>query len=141
MRLFSNKRYVCSLALLFLSLAIYACGPRENPESLSDLGESSPVPVAEWQYMDLPVSLGNIRPYTSNENWFYAASPHNYSQEKQCFEWHVYRGEITDEYEPRPYVVHEGTRLITLLADREDNCYLFFIDMNHRGTLVKYNTD
>lgn len=141
MRLFSNKRYVCGLALLFLSLTIYACGHKENPESLSDSGESGPVPVAEWQYMDLPVSLGNIRKYTSNENWFYAASPHNYNREKQCSEWHVYRGEIADEYEPQPYVVHEGNNLITLLADREDNCYLFFTDMSKKGTLVKYNAD
>lgn len=141
MRLFGNKRYVCGLALLFLSLTIYACGRNENPESLSDSGESGPVPVAQWQYMDLPVSLGNIRKYTSNENWFYAASPHNYNREKQCSEWHVYRGEIADEYEPRPYVVHEGYNLITLLADREDNCYLFFADMSQKGTLVKYNAD
>lgn len=139
MRLFGNKRYVCGLALLFLSLTMYACGHRENPESLSDAGESGPVPVAQWQYMGLPVSLGNIRKYTSNENWFYAASPLNYDREKQCSEWHVYRGEIADEYEPRPYVVHEGNLLTTLLADREDNCYLFFTDMSHKGTLVKYN--
>ncbi|MDE5748465.1 MAG: hypothetical protein K2I21_12940, partial [Acetatifactor sp.] len=141
MRLFSNKRYVCGLALLFLSLTIYACGRNENPESTSTAEESGPVPVAEWQYMDLPVSLGNIRKYTSNENWFYAASSHNYSIEKQCAEWHVYRGEIADEYEPQPYVVHEGNNLITLLADREDNCYLFFADMSKKGTLVKYNAD
>lgn len=59
--------------------------------------------------MGLPASLGNIRKYTSNENWFYAASPLNYDREKQCSEWHVYRGEITDEYEPRPYVREANT--------------------------------
>lgn len=136
-----KKQFICLLVLMFLSFALCSCGLREKPEPV--LEESGPVPVAQWQCMDLPVSLGNISYYTSNENWFYAASPRNYDREKKCSEWHVYRGEIADEYEPRPYVVyvHEGYRLITLLADREDNCYLFFTDMNHRGMLVKYNAD
>lgn len=136
-----KKQYICCLAMFFLSIVLYSCGLREQPESIASIEEGGPVPVAEFRYMELPVPLEAIRIYSSNENYFYAATSEGYDQEKQCGEWHVYRGEIAEEYDPQPYIVYEGNDLIVLLADREDNCYLFFARYGEEGTLVKYNAN
>ena len=128
------------LLLVFLLAVLCSCGRGNSAESDVDFRENAQVPVAEFQDMKLPVPLGLFRLYTSNEEWFYAVSP-RYDKEKQMGCWYIYRGRIADEWEAEEYVAREGYNLLTLLADREDNCYLYMQAGNGNFFLEKYNVD
>jgi len=133
-----QKRYC--LFLLLLSLALYACGPRETEEPVADSVQDGPVPVAEFQEMRMPVPLEEIWRYTFNEDWLYAADP-RYDREKKQSRWYVYRSRVADEFEAEEYIVREGASLQALLADGEDNCYLFMREESGNFFLEKYDAE
>lgn len=136
-----NKQYIYWLVLFIISLTLYSCGLRERPESISPVYENGSVAVAEFRYMELPVPLEAIKTYTSSEKWLYAVGVERYERDKQPGVWCVYRGEISDEFEPQPYIIYDGNSLVSMLVDRDDNCYLFFTDSGGEGTLLKYNAN
>lgn len=136
---YKTKQRIYCLLLLFLSLVMYSCGLQETDEFASDFEEDASVPVAQFQDMRMPVPMERFRLYTFNENWFYAASP-GYDFEKQQSRWYVYRGRVADEFEPEEYITREGV-LWVLLADREDNCYLFARENSGNFILEKYDVD
>lgn len=129
-----KKLGVC-LFFLLLSLALCSCGAGE---AALDLEEEQLVPVAEFLDMRMPVPLERIRSYAYSENWFYAAGSRHVG-EKQTVCWSVYRGRIADEFEAEEYVAREGKALLVLLADREDNCYLFMRGEDGDFFLEKYD--
>lgn len=128
------------LFLVFLLVTMCSCGRGKTTESDADFREDAQVPVAEFQDMNLPVPLGTFRLHTFNEEWFYAVNP-RYDKEKQMGCWYIYRGRIADEWEAEEYVARDGYNLLTLLADREDNCYLYMQAENGTFFLEKYNVD
>ena len=65
------SRGTCCLLLVLLSLAMYSCGLRENPESISISEEDELVPVAQFFDFRLPVPFYRIPLYTFNDDWFY----------------------------------------------------------------------
>lgn len=134
-----KQRKYC-LLLLLLSLTLYSCGLHGTGESDLGLEGDETVPVARFQDMRMPVPLDRFRQYTFNEDWFYAASP-KYDREKQQSCWYIYRGRVTDEFQPEEYIEREGYNLLALLADREDNCYLFMQDKGRSFSLEKYDAD
>lgn len=136
---YKPKQRIYCLLLLFLSLVMYSCGLRETEESVSDFEEEATVPVAQFQDMRLPVPMGWFQHYTFNEDWFYVTSS-EYDREMQQIRWCVYRGRVADEFEPEKYITREGV-LRALLADREDNCYLFMRENSGGFFLEKYDVD
>jgi len=133
------KQKLGGLFLLLLPWIMCSCGQGEVSESGPDCTGDVLVPVAEFQDMKLPVPLDAFRLYAFNDEWFYVASS-RYDKEKQTSCWYVYRGRVADEWEEEKYVVREGYHLLALLADREDNCYLYMQEENGGFFLEKYNT-
>lgn len=133
-----EKQKICCLLLLFLSLIMCSCGREEVSEAGPDFDGDALVPVAEFQDMKLPVPLEAFRVYTFNEKWFYAASP-EYDREKQNGCWYIYRGRVANEFTAEEYVAREGYNLLTLLADQEDNCYLYMQEEKGSFSLEKYD--
>ena len=136
---YKTKQSIYCLLLLFLSLVMYSCGLREKEKPVSDFEEDALVPVAQFQDMRMPAPMSSFRLYTFNEDWFYAPSP-KYDFETQQNSCCVYRGRVADEFEPEEYIIREGY-LRALLADREDNCYLFMRENSGGFFLEKYDVD
>lgn len=135
-----GKRRTGFLFLVFLLVIMCACGRGKTTESDADSGEDAQVPVAEFQDLKLPVPLGTFRFYTFNKEWFYAVSV-RWDMDKQKGFWCIYRGQIADDWEAEEYVVREDYTLLTLLADQEDNCYLYMRAGDGTFFLEKYNVD
>lgn len=137
---FWAKQGTCRPFLVFLLVMMCACGREQDIESDANLEADAQVPVAEFQDMKLPVPLDTFRFYTSNAEWFYAVSV-SYDREKQKSCWNIYRGRVADEWEAQEYVTKEDHELLTLLADRQGNCYLYMRAENGTFFLEKYNAD
>ncbi len=127
--------------MLILSMTMYSCGLRENPESVLSERDDTIVPVAAFQDMDLPVPLSSFRAYTFNNRWFYAAAPTSFDRETQRGRWSVYRGPAADVFEPEIIAESEGGNLLALLADRQDNFFLFMQQGTENYSLTKYDND
>ena len=134
------SRGTCCLLLVLLSLAMYSCGPRENPESISISEEDELVPVAQFFDFRLPVPFYRIPLYTFNDDWFYFIIG-MYDQEKQGLRLDIYRNDLFGEFEPELYVERIGRYSITLLADRKSNCVLFSQEEDGSFSLKKYDGD
>ncbi len=135
---YGAKLRICGLFLFFLSLTICACGRGESPGDVQNTEGDVLVPVAEFQDMKLPVPLEAFRLYTCNDEWFYAVGL-QYDSEKHKGCWYIYRGRAADEFVAEKYVAREGSNLLTLLADREDCCYLYMQEKNGDFFLEKYD--
>ena len=135
------KQRGCCLLLLLLSMALYSCGLRENPESVLHEEEDTVVPVATFQDMDFPVPLSAFRAYAFNDRWFYAAIVVSYDREAQRGHWCIYRSPAADDFEPEIHVESEAGNLLALLADRQDNCFLFMEQGTEKYSLEKYDGD
>lgn len=137
---YKTKQRIYCMCLLLMFLMMCSCGLQETEESIPDFDEASLVPVAQFQEMRIPVPLERFRHYTFNEDWFYAAG-FEYDMEKQKICWHIYRGRMANEFEAEEYIAREGYSLQILLADREDNCYLFMREKSGSFLLEKYDVD
>lgn len=134
------SRGTCCLLLVLLSLAMYSCGLRENPESISISEEDELVPVAQFFDFRLPVPFYRIPLYTFNDDWFYFIIG-MYDQEKQGLRLDIYRNDLFGEFEPELYVERIGRYSITMLADRKSNCVLFSQEEDGSFSLKKYDGD
>ncbi len=134
----TKQRRYC-LLLLILSMVMYSCGLRENPESVLNEREDTIVPVAAFQDMDLPVPLSTFRAYTFNSSWFYAAAVTCFDRETQRGRWTVYRSPVADSFEPEIYAESEGGNLLALLCDRQDDCFLFMERGTQNYTLERFD--
>ncbi len=133
-----NCKVKWGIFILFLSLIICSCGQGTPTESESEIAQDALVPVAVFHDLKLPMSLERFRAYAFSEKRFYAASP-QYDRESQTSCWHVYRIPVADEFMAEEYVTQEGDNLLALLADREENCYLYMQGKSGNFFLEKYN--
>ncbi len=135
---YKTKQSGYCLFLSVMSLILYSCGWQGTGESGLGPEEDAAVPVAQFQDMSMPVPLDWFSNYTFNEEWFYAASP-RYDRDKQQSCWYIYRGRVADEFQAEEYIAREGYNLRTLLADKEDHCYLFMQEEGMCFSLEKYD--
>lgn len=129
------------LVILFLTLAMYSCGLREETDSAPGSGGNEPVPVAQFHDLRVPTTLEHFRAYTFNENWLYLVKSRvcNPGQVGLC--WDIYKNDVFGEFDPQVYVSGVEGSPITLLADRENNCVLLCQEENGKLSLEKYDED
>lgn len=135
------------IILLVILALLPACGLRDTPESVSgDDKQEEIVPVAEFHDMRLSTALNYFGGYTCSEDWLYCTARKRSGSETmqeliQRNVWVVYKNGIYDAFEPQVYFEREGGLPLVLLADRENNFFMFCQDNNGEFSLEKYDAE
>lgn len=136
-----KRRTVC-LLLLIMILVTSSCGLRDEPESVPTTeDENGSVPVAEFHDMKLPGTLDFFWRYAFSENWLFCVDRKREPEAVRRNLWLIYKNGIKDPFEPEICFEREGGLPLILLADREDNCFLFCQDDNGEFSLEKYDAN
>lgn len=144
---YSGRSVLFAAILSVLIILLTSCGLRDTSESVP-IGEDPEgfVPVAEFHDMRLTTALDYFWKYTFSEDWLYCtARKRNGSYTIQELiernAWVVYRNGIYDAFEPQVYIEREGGFPLVLLADRENDLFIFCQDDSGGFSLEKYDAD
>lgn len=139
---YNVKRRIAGLLLLVTVVSASSCGLRNEPESVPVTEEEAgSVPVAEFHDMKLPGALDFFWRYAYSENWLFCADRKREPEAVKRNLWLIYKNGINDPFEPVICFEREGGLPLILLADRDDNCFLFCQDDNGEFSLEKYDAD